>query len=250
MTPDDHTDRPPLATHRSGPATAAVDGTDPPGSPPEQSIGEAVAAQIGGWSGLVESAVPVAVFIVANMVTTLTPAIWAAVVAAVLIAVFRLVRRESVRHAVNGLIGVAIAAMFAARTGTEEGFYLPGIVLSYGYGVVILASALIGRPLVGYAWSAVTGSVRDWRSRPRLLRAFALGTVVLAAPFFVNSSVQLALYFAQMPTALGIARLAGKILYVVAVLFVVWYGRRAVAAERHVDAQGSAAATSEHTTPG
>jgi hypothetical protein len=208
---------------------------------PEPTIAEAVREQIGGPRGLIESAIPVTVFIVANMATplwsalgfekALKPAIWSAVGAAVLIAIIRLLRRDSIRHAVNGLIGVGIAAFFAARSGRAEDFYLPGIIFSYVEGLAFAISALIRRPIVGYAWALLTGAHPDWREHPALVRAYGLITLVWTAAFWTNSTIQLALYYGGHENALGVARLAGRAFYVGAFAFTIWYGRRAVRAE-------------------
>jgi hypothetical protein len=221
--------------------TEGTDASDEPAEKPEPTIAEAVREQLGGVRGLVESAIPVTVFIVANMLTSmwkafgfdsaLRPAIWSAVGAAVLIAVIRLARKDSIRHAVNGLFGVAIAAFFAMRSGNAEDFYLPGIIFSYAEGAVFAISALVRRPVVGYAWALLTGAHPDWRQHNRLVRAYSLITLVWTAAFWTNSSIQLALYYAKNADALGVARLAGRIFYVGAFAFTIWYGRRAVRAE-------------------
>ena len=209
----------------------------------EPTIAEAVREQIGGPRGLIESAIPVSVFIVANIITELRPAIWAAVIAAVLIAAVRLVRRDSIRHAVNGLFGVGIAAFFAARSGRAEDFYLPGIIFSYAEGLAFAFSALIRRPIVGYAWALLTGAHPDWREHPKLVRAYGLITLVWTAAFWTNSTIQLALYYAENADALGVARLAGRSFYVGAFAFTIWYGRRAARAEAAATQAGTEAAT-------
>lgn len=220
----------------------SVDRTDEAeGAKPEPTIAEAVREQLGGVRGLVESAIPVTVFILANMVLSairpgeaLKPAIWSAVGAAVLIAVIRLVRRDSIRHAVNGLFGVAIAAFFAARSGKAEDFYLPGIIFSYVEGLAFAISALVRRPVVGYAWALLTGAHPDWRQHPRLVRAYSLITLVWTAAFWTNSTIQLILYYGGHENALGVARLAGRSFYAAAFAFTIWYGRRAVRANQPV----------------
>jgi hypothetical protein len=209
----------------------------------EPTISEMVAQQIGGVRGIVEASIPVIVFILVNMgwpqlakvtgtggVSALKAAIWSSVGAAVLLALYRLARRESVKNAVNGLFGVALAAYLANRTGKAEDFYLPGIVLSYGEGALFALSAVFRRPAVGYAWAILTGKNADWREHPSMVRAFSLCTLAFTAAFWTNSTIQLVLYYAAMPNALGVARLLGKSLYVAAVVFTVWYGRKVTAA--------------------
>jgi hypothetical protein len=206
-------------------------------------MSEMVAQQLGGVRGIVEASIPVLVFILVNMgwpptrrhfalhpgVSDLKVAIWSAVASAVLLAGYRLTRRESVKQAVNGLFGVGIAAWFASFTGTAEGFYLPGIFLSYGEGLLFAVSVLVRRPVVGYAWAMLTAKNLDWRDHSPLVRIFGVCTLAFTAAFWTNSTIQLVLYYAHMPTALGTARLLGKSLYAAAVLLTVWWGRRAVA---------------------
>jgi len=220
---------------------ASVEADEAAAEKPEPTIAEAVREQLGGVRGLVESAIPVTVFIIANMLdsmwksfgfdSALRPAIWSAVGAALLIAAIRLARKDSIRHAVNGLFGVGIAAFFAMRSGNAEDFYLPGIIFSYAEGAVFAISALIRRPVVGYAWALLTGAHPDWREHNRLVRAYSLITLVWTAAFWTNSTIQLSLYYAENADALGVARLAGRIFYVAAFAFTIWYGRRAVRAE-------------------
>jgi hypothetical protein len=227
---------------RSDSPVVSADVARPDIEPPEPTMSEMVAEQIGGVRGIVEASIPVLVFIVVNTgwtslrdaagvlpeVSALKAAIWASVTAALLLALYRLVRRDPVKHAVNGLFGVALAAWFANRTGKAEGFYLPGIWLSYGEGALFALSVLIRRPVVGYAWALLTGKHADWRSHPAMVKAFSVCTLAFTAAFWTNSTIQLILYFAEEPTALGVARLLGKSLYVGAVVLTVWYGRKVV----------------------
>src|SRR5205823_2856212 len=68
----------------------------------------AVLDGIGGWRGMVDSSIPVAVFAIVNIATALRTAVYAAVGAGVAVAVLRLARRQSVQQAVSGLFGLAI----------------------------------------------------------------------------------------------------------------------------------------------
>jgi hypothetical protein len=194
---------------------------------------EQLASQLGGVRGVIESGIPVLVFVVANLILHLYPAIIISVGSAVAIAVWRLARRQSVRHAVNGLFGIGIGAFLAWKTGSAKAFYLPGILISLGYGLALLASVLVRRPLVGWVWSVlVAKGSTDWRSNPRLVRTFSWLTVVWAATYLAKVGVQ-AIVFQRTPdtdpgTELGILRLAlGYPPYLLLIAVTVWAVRRA-----------------------
>jgi len=195
---------------------------------------EQVAQQLGGVRGMVESSVPVIVFVLVNIVWSLNPALILAVVTALGIAGFRLSRRQPVRHALNGLMGIAVGAFIAWKTGNPKDFYLPGILLSLAYGVAMLASVAVRRPLVGWIWSVVAdkGATR-WRDLAALRRTFAWLTVLWATTYLVKVVVNLWVYFAdwltddQKASVLGIMRIAlGFPPYALLLALTVWAVRR------------------------
>jgi hypothetical protein len=193
------------------------------------SLTEQMAEQLGGWRGLVESSVPVAVFVVANVaVHNLRLALIASVGVAVAIAALRLVQRRPIRHAVNGLFGVAVGAIIAWRTGDEKDFYLPGILYGVAYGLALLASVAVRQPLVGWIWSVVAAGGRsNWRADARLVRTFNWLTVLWGVVWLLKVGVQAGFYLADMDTALGIARLAlGYPPYALLLLLTVYSVRR------------------------
>ncbi|MEU4567691.1 DUF3159 domain-containing protein [Micromonospora sp. NPDC023956] len=212
----------------TGQQPAAPPRDDSPDEERLPTLAEQMADQLGGWRGLVESSVPVVVFVAANIVTDLRPAIIASVGVALVIAVLRLVQRRPVRHAVNGLFGVGIGAAIAWRTGDEKTFYLPGILYGIAYGLVLLGSAAIRQPLVGWIWSVLAAGGRaDWRHDPRLVRTFTWLTALWGVVWLAKVGVQAAFYLADMDTALGIARLAlGYPPYALLLLITVWVVRR------------------------
>jgi hypothetical protein len=202
---------------------------------------EQLAEQLGGVRGVIESGVPVVIFIVAKLILPLTPALIVAVGSAVAIAAWRLARKQSVRHAVNGLIGILFGAILAWKTGSAKAFYLPGILISLGYGVALLASVFVRRPLVGWAWSVVVakGSTQ-WREDPRLVRLFSKLTVLWAVVYLIKVGIQAAVFqhtSATDPgTVLGILRLAlGYPPYLLLIAITVWAVRRSAPAEAAAD---------------
>jgi hypothetical protein len=123
------------------------------GGPPRSALVDA----FGGKRGLVDSGLPAVVFVFVNSLvgaladrqTGLDAAIAAAVATGVAVVLLRLVRRETLQQAVSGFLGLAVAVWFARRSGEARGFFLPGIFINIGYGLVFLVSALIGRPWSG-----------------------------------------------------------------------------------------------------
>ena len=217
---------------RAGP-TGRAEPADLP-EPALPSFSEQLADQLGGVRGVVESSIPVLVFVVASLVTPLRPAIIAAVGTALAMAGYRLARKESVRHAINGVFGIVIGAVVAWKSGNAAGFYLPGILYSLGYGLAMLVSVAVRRPLVGWIHSLVVGggSAR-WRQEPRLVRTFGWLTVLWAGVFLVKVVIQAGIWFApqlsdaQKATALGVARLAlGVPPYALLLALTVWAVRR------------------------
>ena len=198
------------------------------------SFSEQVADQLGGVRGMVESSVPVAAFVLANIIWSLKPALVVAVVVGLAIAGFRLSKRQSVRHAMNGLFGIAIGAFIALRTGDPKDYYLPGIVLSAGYGVAMTISIAARRPLVGWIWSLVAdkGATR-WYTDRGLRGTFNWLTALWAATYLAKAVINTLVWNAdglstdQKVTILGIMRISlGWPPYALLAALTVWAVRR------------------------
>ena len=204
---------------------------------PLPTFSEQLAGQLGGVRGVIESGVPVLVFVVAKLIWPLTPALVVAVGSVVAIAVWRLARQQTVRHAVNGLAGILIGAYLAWKTGSPKAFYLPGILIGLGYGVIMLVSVVVRWPVIGWAWSvlAAKGSM-EWRKGPRLVRLFSWLTVLWAVTYLIKVGIQAVVFQHTSPkdpgTVLGILRLAlGYPPYLLLIAVTVWAVRRYAADE-------------------
>lgn len=204
-----------------------------------------VLGQLGGVTGLVSSSLPVLVFVIVNAATQLTPAIWSAVGVGLAVAVWRLVRREALQPAVSGLLGVAVAAYLAHRTGSAKGFFLLGIWTSVLYGSVFVVSVLVRWPLVGVAWSVLNGHGWSWRHSREAVRSYDIASLAWAVLFFARFTVQYWLYNSDQTGWLAAARIAmGWPLTGVVLMLTVWVVRRgdraAAAAEADRVAAGPA----------
>ncbi|MGH3721081.1 MAG: DUF3159 domain-containing protein [Pseudonocardiaceae bacterium] len=217
MPPDPVPERP--STQQSHAGTVAV---SEPGTP-------TLLEQLGGVGGLVASAVPAVVFVVVNPFAGLQPAIWASLGAAVAVGVWRRLRREPLQPAVSGILGVAVCAFIAYRTGEARDFFLYGILYSLVAGLAMSVSAVVRRPLAGVLWSVLDPSGFDWRTNRTARFGFDVATVVWAVVFLARFGVQYPLYVKHATDALGVARLAmGLPLTAVAALVTIWAIRRAV----------------------
>jgi Protein of unknown function (DUF3159) len=184
--------------------------------------------QLGGIGGLVASVIPVVVFVAVNPLAGLVPAIWASLGVAVALGAWRLIRREAVQPALSGILGVALCAFIAYRTGEARGFFLYGIWYSLIAGLALVASVAVRRPLVGVLWSVLNGSDFGWRTNRRAMLGYDVATLVWAVFLLARFVVQRYLYDLQQTEWLGVARLAmGLPLTALAALVTLWAIRRA-----------------------
>ncbi len=174
----------------------------------EKTPAQALLAQMGGVSGLIYSALPVAVLVPVNTAWGLMPAIFSALGVAAAILVWRLVRRDSLQPAISGFMGVGISALIAWFVGASKGYFLLGIWTSLIWAAVFAVSVLIRRPIVGYAWSWVNSKDRDWRGTRRAVFAFDIATLTWVVVFASRFLVQRHLYDADQTGWLGVARIA------------------------------------------
>jgi hypothetical protein len=170
---------------------------------------------LGGWRGTVEAALPILAFLavwgwrgeaVGDPGALRQSLVAAGAVMAALVVV-RLAQRQTLQHVISGVVGLAIAAVLALRTGNASDVFLPGILYNLVLAVVFGASILLRWPLLGLANGALVGDVSGWRSRPEVVRLFQRLTAVFVASYAVRVLVQLPLYLAGSVTLLGVAKL-------------------------------------------
>ncbi len=197
----------------------------PPGTLARAATGEAFSAldAVGGRRGIVESVVPGVLFVLVFTATRQLPwALVAAVGAAAAFSVARLARRDTVQPAVAGLVGIAVCALVARRTGRAEDFYLPGLWVNGAYAVAYVVSILVRWPILGVAVGFMTGEGTAWRRDPARLRAYSQASWVWVAMFALRLLVQWPLYLSGSVTALGIARVAMGLPMFALAAFVSW----------------------------
>jgi len=158
---------------------------------------------------MVEGAVPTLGFTVTYLVSHhLRLGLSVGIGLAVVLLAVRLVQRQSVQFVVNSLVGIAIAAVFASRTGKAEDVFLPGIIYNAAYAVAMVLSVVIRWPLVGLMIASVTGDLTAWRQDPAIVRLCTRLTMILALPCILRVAVQYPLWLAGEVGWLGVTKIA------------------------------------------
>lgn len=177
-------------------------------------------ASLGGWTGIVESAIPPTVFLVLFSLTT--NALLSIVVSAALSLVSiakQVITRKGIAQAVAGAVLIALSAWLALR-GQPKDYFITGFITNAVYGSVMLLSILVRWPIIGVLVGALKGWGVEWRKNRALLTRFDLVTGIWVGLFATRLIVELPLYFSNNLTALGITKL---ILSEPAYAIVVWF---------------------------
>ncbi|MGI8578762.1 MAG: DUF3159 domain-containing protein [Nocardioidaceae bacterium] len=183
---------------------------------------------LGGKRGMLEGAIPTLGFTICWIVShDLKLALIVSGALAVGLLLVRIIQRSTVQFVFNSMVGIAIAAVFALRSGRAEDAFLPGLIYNAIYAVVLSASALIRWPLVGFMIGGVTGELTRWHRDRDLVRLCVTLTWLLALPCVLRVLVQLPLYRMHEVGWLGVAKLGmGWPLQVAALAAMAWVLRR------------------------
>lgn len=183
----------------------------------EQVVRAQLAKALGGPRGIVESAVPTALFTVCFLISQdiRLSLIVSIGVTAVLLAA-RVVQRSTTQFVLNALVGIGIGALFAYRAsqsgGSEEevarAVFTPGLIYNGVYAAVIVFTIVIGWPIVGFMVGSVMGDPTEWHSDKAMVRLCSQLTWVLAVPCVIRVAVQLPLWLDYQIGLLGATKIA------------------------------------------
>jgi hypothetical protein len=193
-------------------------------------VEEAVRAQLtkalGGARGVVEAAIPTIGFTVSWIVTKeLRLSLGVGAALAVVLLVVRVAQRSTVQFVLNSIFGIAIAALFALRSGKAQDAFLPGILYNAGYAAAMLLSIVVRWPLVGFIIGSVTGDPTAWHRDREIVRLCSRLTWLLVLPCALRVAVQYPIYLASGDQSglLGPAKIVmGWPLQVAALATMVW----------------------------
>lgn len=186
-------------------------------------------AAAGGVRGIAESVLPGLIFLITFTVTRdLTASLIGSVAMAAVFLVARLVQRTPLTQAFAGIIGVALSAFLAMKTGKAEDFYTIGFLTNAGYIAAMVVSIAVRWPILGLLFGYARNEGVRWRTQPERLRAYRVATWILVGVMAARLAVQVPLYFASAVDALGAMRLImGVPLYALG-LWLAWLVSRPV----------------------
>jgi hypothetical protein len=207
----------------------------------EEAVRHQLSRALGGVRGMLEAAVPTAVFTMVFLVGhDLRTAVVVSVAATLVLLVVRIGQRSTPQFVLNSLVGIGIGALFAwraARGGGDENdqalaYFAPGLLYNAGYAVVMSLTVVARWPLVGFLVGSVTGDPTGWHEDRAVVRLCSRLTWLLVLPCLLRVAVQGPMYLAgrndwwdpdSAIAALGTAKLVmGWPLQVAAFAAMVW----------------------------
>ncbi|GAA4527856.1 DUF3159 domain-containing protein [Brachybacterium paraconglomeratum] len=192
-----------------------------------------VSDAIGGPRGIAESVLPTLLFVVLFVVTrSVMVAAVAAVVVVLVLLVARIVQRQSPATVLGGLLGVALGAVLAIRSGEGSDFYWPGIVTNAVSLLVLLTTLVLRRPLVGIFVGLLDPRVKDWAEDPDARRVYTRATLLFVGLYVMKLAVQLPLLLTGQVAALGAAKIAMGLPAFAVIAYLVWLMHRGLLARR------------------
>ena len=181
---------------------------------------ELLSKAIGGWRGLIDSALPSMLFILIFVFQQdLNNALIAALILGGILLLIRLFEKKPITQVISGFVGLSISVLITWRTKDASNFFLTGIITNAVYGFALLVSVLIRKPLIGYLVGSLVGDTSGWLKHPLLVRAYTIVTWLWVGVFGLRLVVQIPLYLNDSVALLGSVKIfMGWPLY----LFSVW----------------------------
>src|SRR5699024_10377356 len=130
----------------------------------------------------------------------------------------------------GGLIGVALGAVLALRSGEGSDFYAPGIVLNAISLLVLLVSLLARCPLLGLFIRLLDPPVQDWVTAPYARRVYGRFTWLVIALEGSELAVQVPMLLTGRVAALGVAKHDMGLPAFTVIAYLVWLMYRALIA--------------------
>ena len=156
---------------------------------------------------LFDSIIPLIIFLVTNSLIGLELALWAALGAAFGFTVVRIFQKENLRYSLGGLGGVLLAGGIVVLSGSESGFFLPGLLSGGIIVLVSIMSILIQRPLAAWTSYLTRRWPLAWYWHSKVKPAYMEVTLIWAVAFAARLGVEYWLFQQGAVQSLGYTRL-------------------------------------------
>jgi xanthosine utilization system XapX-like protein len=135
---------------------------------------------LGGRRGAIDATLPGVGFVVGWLLadrlapgsSSVAVGCAAALAVGLAVSIARIRRRSPPRAVMFGLLGVALAAVIAARTGRAVDFFLIQVLSNAASALAWASSIVVRWPLLGLVVGGVLGQRTGWRRDPDLRRAY------------------------------------------------------------------------------
>lgn len=150
--------------------------------------------------------VPLLIFMLVRPAFGLTLASAGSIGSALVFFLVRIYQKDNITYALSGLGAVLLAAGFALLSGSDVGFFIPGLV-SGGLTVVLcILSVLFKRPLAAFSSHLTRQWPLDWYWHPRIRPAYSEVTLFWAIGFAARLGLEYVLYRQGAVNSLGLIR--------------------------------------------
>lgn len=201
-----------------------------PAAPATDASRNSLAELLGGRRGALDATVPPVAFVAVWLASGRSVALasGAAVLCALVVAALRWRSGRRPRAVLLGLLGVAVAALIALRTGRAADFFVVQVAANAASALAWVLSIAVRWPLLGVVVGTVLGQRARWRRDPDLLRGYSVASWPWVGQYILRVSVFGALYWLsyyrdEAVVALGVARVALSWPLIAACIAVSWW---------------------------
>jgi hypothetical protein len=189
-------------------------------------LGEELRSVLSGRaSRLIDSLLPLLIFLVFTPLLRVDISLIAAITCAALFAIIRILRQESLVYSLGGLGGVLLAAVFVLLSGSERGFFLPGLISGSITVILCIISVVLNKPLVAWTSFVARRWPLNWYWHPKVLPAYNEVTIFWGVAFATRLGFEYWLYQQDAIDALGAARILLGWPFIIALLLITYiYG--------------------------
>lgn len=145
-------------------------------------------------------------FVVGNALWGLGAASVVALAIGAVVAAWRIRRGQRTVYAMGGIAAIGFAALLALRSGRAEDYFLPGIIGTFAWTVVFVASIVVRRPIGALASWFIHRWPITWYWRNDVRPAYARVTIVWTVYFALRGLATWVLYVQGRPELLAVVK--------------------------------------------